>query len=283
MDAAATRGQPVRDQSVQPRCLDAGEPAVRRHARRRPDRARRTHRFAVVGDTGRRHDGRLQHHQPAAGREGQGDPRRRRRRVRDQRLHRRLRCGHGQTVVAIRHDSRARRIRPRNLEGRQLEDGRRRDLADRHLRSAARYGVLAGGQSRAPDRSVDARRSRQSLQRLGGGARSEHRSAQVALSVHAQRRSRLGFGRGHGPRRPDVAGPEPQTAAARGSQRTFLRAGSHQRRVPVRHAVRLPELEQGLRRQGPAPGDPGLEFESRRQLPRLSHAGRRHEFPGAVL
>ena len=50
----------------------------------------------------------------------------------------------------------ARRARQRDLEGRQLEDRRRRDVADRHLRSGTRHRLLADWQSGAAmtDRSV---------------------------------------------------------------------------------------------------------------------------------
>ena len=51
----------------------------------------------------------------------------------------------------------------------------------------------------------------------------------------------------------DVARPDAQAAAARRSQRHLLRARSHQRRVPVRHAVRLHELEHRLRREDGRP------------------------------
>jgi putative heme-binding domain-containing protein len=114
-------------------------------------------------------------------------------------------------------------------------------------------------------------------------ARPRHRPAQVALSVHAQRRPRLGLDGRHGARRSAVARPPAPAAAPRGSKRPFLRARSRHRRIPVGHAVRLSELEQGLRCQRAADARSRIEFESRRELPRLSIAGRRDELPGAVL
>ena len=81
----------------------------------------------------------------------------------------------------------------RHVGGRQLEAWRRPDVADGLVRSRAESRLLDGRQSRAADRSLGARRSRQSVQRLGRRDRSRHRPAQVALPVHAERRSRLGL------------------------------------------------------------------------------------------
>ena len=75
------------------------------------------------------------HHARAAGGQGQGDRRRRGRRVRHPRLHRRLRRQDRQGGLALQHHPRPRRARPRNLVGRFLEDRRRIGLGDRLLRS----------------------------------------------------------------------------------------------------------------------------------------------------
>ena len=72
-------------------------------------------------------------------------------------------------------------------------------------------------------------------------------------------------------------GQHAEAAAARRSQRALLRARSHHRRVPVRHAVHLPELEQGLRREGTADAGSRIELEPGGQLPRLSDGRRRDE------
>ena len=72
---------------------------------------------------------------------------------RDPRVPRRLRCDR-QAAVALLHDSRTRRVRQRHVEGRQLEDRRRRNVADRHLRSRARHALLADRKSGADDRSL---------------------------------------------------------------------------------------------------------------------------------
>ena len=53
-----------------------------------------------------------------------------------------------QAAVAVPHDSRPWRVRPRHVERRQLEDRRRRHVADGHLRSRARHALLADRQSR---------------------------------------------------------------------------------------------------------------------------------------
>ena len=93
MDAAAEDRQPVRDQPVRARRRDSRQPPVRRHARRRARRARRANRPAALGSAGRRHDGGLEHHEPAARAERHGHHRHDRRRVRDARPPRRLRRG----------------------------------------------------------------------------------------------------------------------------------------------------------------------------------------------
>ena len=139
------------------------------------------------------------------------------------------------------------------------------------------------GNPATADRSIGARRPRQPVQRFGRRDRSGHRPAQVALPVHAERRARLGLVPGRHPRRPRVARADAQAAAARRSQRHVLRARSHERGVPVRHAVRLSELEHRLRRERPADRGAGIELEPRGQLLRLSDARRRHELSGAVL
>ena len=72
MDPAAEDREPLRDQPVLPRRRDPRQPDFRRHARRRAGRARRADRPNAVGTAGRRHDGRLEHHEPAARVEGHG-------------------------------------------------------------------------------------------------------------------------------------------------------------------------------------------------------------------
>ena len=174
---AAEGPQPRRDRRGQPRRGDPRPPAVRRHARRGARLPRRANGAAAVGSPGRRHDGRLQHHQPAAHRQGQGHRRACRRRVCAPRVPRRIRRER-QASVAVLHDSGTRRVRQRHVERGQLEDRRRRHVADRHVRSGARHALLADRQSGRDDRSVGARRRRQPVHRFGRRARSRYRPAQ---------------------------------------------------------------------------------------------------------
>ena len=80
--ASAEGPQSRGDRRGEPRRRDPRASAVRRHQRRRPRLPRRADRPAHLGGPGRGHDGRLQHHEPAAHREGQDHRRARRRRVR---------------------------------------------------------------------------------------------------------------------------------------------------------------------------------------------------------
>ena len=71
----------------------------------------------------------------SAGRQGQGHHRHGRRRVRHSRVHRGIRCQDRKGSVALLHDPRPWRARPRHVGRRFLEDRRRLDLGDRFLRS----------------------------------------------------------------------------------------------------------------------------------------------------
>ena len=96
------------------------------------------HRQGALGNQGRRLQARLLLHAGAARRQGQGDGRHLRRRVRHPRLRGCARRGNRQGSLAHLHDSRAGRARQRNLEGRgSLENGRRLGLDHRALRSQA--------------------------------------------------------------------------------------------------------------------------------------------------
>ena len=102
-----------------------------------------------------------------------------------------------------------------------------------------------GNPAAMTDRSVRGR-WRQPVHRLCRRARPRHRPTQVALPVHTQRRSRLGFHRGYGAGGSRMAWALAQAADARGSERPFLRARSNERRLPGRHSFHSPELEQGV-------------------------------------
>src|SRR6267378_471687 len=110
-------------------------------------------------------------HDRAARGQGQGDCRRRRRRVRHPRLHRRVRREDGKARVALLHDSRARRARPRHV-GRRLVAARRRErVGDRRVRSGPQPGVLRHRESRSR-LSQREPQGRQPVQRFAGRARS---------------------------------------------------------------------------------------------------------------
>ena len=277
--------QPVRDQPVQPRRRDPRQPAVRRHARRRA-------RSALDARTGLP----LWEVQVADTMEGYSitsPPLV----VKDKvivgiaggefataRIPRRLRRGDRQAAVALLHDSRPGRVRQRHLEGRQLEDRRRRDVADRHLRSRARTRVYWPVGNPAPqiDRSV--RGDGDNLfTRFGRRARSRHRPAQVALPVHAERRARLGLDRGHDARRSRVARPARAscccTPTATGTSTCSIAPTARSSRA--RRSSTRTGTPASTRRAGRCRAR--IELEPRRQLPRLPDARRRHEFPGAVV
>ena len=98
--------------------------------------ARAGHR-ALVGARRRESDRPLDHRR-AAGRRRQGHRRHQRRRSRHPRVPRRLRREDRQAGVALLHDPLARRAGQRGVAGRQLGARRRRDVADRFVRSGAR-------------------------------------------------------------------------------------------------------------------------------------------------
>ena len=89
----------------------------------------------------------LRRHRRAAGRQGQGDRRHRRRRVRESRLYRRLRAGDRQARLALLHRPGAGRAGQRDVVGDIWAARRRADVADRHLRSGAEPALLGHRQS----------------------------------------------------------------------------------------------------------------------------------------
>ena len=96
----------------------------------------------------------------------------------DPRLPRRLRRRERQARLALLHDPGAGRARQRHLEGRQLEDRRRADVADRLLRSRAEHALLDGRQSRARRSIARCAATGDNLyQQLGRRARPGHRPA----------------------------------------------------------------------------------------------------------
>ena len=168
-------------------------------------------------------------------------------------------------------------------KGESWKTGGGSDVADRQLRSRPQPRVLGRRKSRAGVRSQGARGDGQPVQQLGCRSRRRHRQDEVALSVHARRRPRLGFGAGHGAGRSRLARAEQEAADARRSQRAFLRPRPDERQVPVGHAVHLSELERGFDANGRPRHVPGTNSRREGQRPRLSDAGRRDEFSGAVI
>ena len=136
------------------------------------------------------------------------------------------------------------RIRQRHVEGRQLEDRRRPDVADRQLRSRTQPRVLGGRQSRARVRS----RRRAARWTTSTATRSSR-----SMPTRAQLKWHYQFTPDDGHDWDSVQdmvlvdrvwrGRAAQAADARRPQRALLRARPNEREVPVRHAVHLSELE----------------------------------------
>ena len=167
------------------RVLRPGEPRLRRprrqavhdDARRAPARARhedRRHRRGT--STMEDYKKRLRRHHRAARRQGQGDRRRGRRRVRLPLLHRRLRRADRQARLALLHHSRPGRAGQRHLGRRFVEARRREHLGHRRLRSRAEPRLLRHRQS-GPRLSQRQPRGRQPLQRFDRRARRRHRAS----------------------------------------------------------------------------------------------------------
>ncbi len=186
----------------------------------------------------------------------------------------------GPFAVAVRHHSRSRPARARDLARRLVENRRRRDVAHGKLRHGVETPLLGRGQSGPRLRSGESK-GRQPLQLLRARARPEHGPSRLALPVFAARHARLGFDGGHDPRRRAARWAGAQGAPARRSQRFLLHARSSDRRVHLGGAVRAANLEQGLRAQRTA------DLRSRIALDagRASHLafGRRHELSGTFL
>src|SRR6185503_7551886 len=122
--------------SRQSRLRDLRRSAVHGDARRAPGGARGEDRQGLVRRRDGDGEGRVRRHRRAAGRERKSDCRRRRRRVREPRLHRCVRSAERPAPVALLHDSGAGRSGQRHLAGRYLAARRRADVAHRHLRPA---------------------------------------------------------------------------------------------------------------------------------------------------
>ena len=221
----------------QPRRGRRGRPRLHGHRSRARHRAQSIHRRAAVGNRDGRLAPELQRDRRAARRRQSRRDRDVRRRRRRARFRRRLRSGHRQGSLALLDRAASRRTEVRDLAGQRHRAPGRDDVADRHLRSAARHGLLADRQSVArPDRRRS--RRRQPLFGFGRRARCENRQTEMALPVHAARCVGLRRAGNAGARRRDVAGPAAQAPRAGQPQRILLRARSHRRHVPDGQAVR---------------------------------------------
>ena len=138
MDAAdrAERAQP-RLPARQPRRRDPRQHGLRRHARRLSGRARREGRHRALVGPRRRQPDRPLDHRRAARRRRQGHRRHQRRRSRHPRLPRRLRREDRQAGLALLDRPVAGRTGQRIVARRQLGARRRRDVADRLVRSGS--------------------------------------------------------------------------------------------------------------------------------------------------
>ncbi len=197
---------------------------------------------------------RLLDHDGAAHRQGQGPRRRRRRRVRHSRLHRGVRRADRQGNLALLHHPGTRRARQRDVERRRVEDGRRLAVGHALLRSGDQPDVLGRRQPR-PRLEFRSAARRQPLHGQRRRARRGHRAAQVALPVFAERHLRLRLRPGRGARGSQLARHADQGDALGEPERLLLRARSHQRPLPLRHAVREGQLGERARRKRTAHRD----------------------------
>ena len=118
---------------------------------------------------------------------------------------------------------------------------------------------------------------RQSLHRVGAGARSGDGKTEMALPVHAARSARLGRHGNAGAGGRDVSRPAAQAAAARKSQRLLLRAGPPHRQGAGGRAVRQ-EADLGQRHRARRPPHPAAGIRAHRGRPvGLSRGGGRGE------
>ncbi|CAA9578300.1 MAG: Glucose dehydrogenase, PQQ-dependent, partial [uncultured Thermomicrobiales bacterium] len=219
------------------------------HAGRAPDRDQQGDRRRRLAAPARRPGQGRGGHGRAADREGHGDHRRGRGRVRHPRLARGHRPQDRQGGLAHPHHPRQGRARPRDLEvgARHGLERRRLHLGDGQLRSGHEHDHLGRGQPGSGlGRRVPA--GRQPLHRQHARARRRHRQDQVALPAHAERPVRL---RQRGGARAGRPARGPEGGAPRQPQRLRLRGRPQRRPVPLGLAVR----QEGFLDQGPRPRD----------------------------
>ena len=194
-----------------------------------------------------------------------------------------LRRGDREAEVALLHDSRAGRIRQRHVERRQLENRRRPDLADRHLRSRLNLVYWAVGNPAPAFDRVAARRDGQPVQQLGRRARPDTGT----LKWHYQ------FTPDDGHDWDSVQDMVLVDRVWRGQPRKLLMHADRNGHFYVLDRTNgkflsgTPFVYQnwntGFDANGRPQPVPGSNSSREGQLPRLSDARRRHEFPGAFL
>ena len=128
-DLALPASASTRTESVlrdgEPRVCRLWRPPVHGDARRASRRARHENREGDLRHRDGSRQGRVCLDRGAARRQGQGDRRHRRRRVRESRISRRVQSCDRRARVALQHDPRARRAGERFVEGRDLAARRR--------------------------------------------------------------------------------------------------------------------------------------------------------------
>ena len=158
---------------------------LRRRLRRPPDRARRGHRPAGVGEGhDRRPQARLHHHRRAARVQGQGDHRQRRRRVRRARLHHRLRRRHRRRRSGA--GSRCRAIRPSRFEDASMAKAAKTWDPSRQVLGGRRRRHGVGHDGLRPRAEPDVHRHRQRLA-LGAAASAAPRAATTSTWPRSSR------------------------------------------------------------------------------------------------
>ena len=113
--------------------------------------------------------------------------------------------------------------------------------------------------------------------------RSGHRTAQVALPVHAERRARLGFGQDSMLVDRVWRGQPRKLLLHADRNGHLLRARSDERQVPVRHAVRATRTGTAGSTPTAGPFVPGSNSSPEGSFFVYPTLGRRHELPGAVV
>ena len=250
---ARPAGRPFPDASDQPGGGAARQPRVHGDSGLLPRRARCADRGSRVGGRGRglRHG--LLHDPRAPGRQGQGDGRGFRRRVRHPGLRGGVRRRDRGTGLEDVYDPCSGRARQRVLGRGLLEDGRRTRLAHGQLRFGHGHLLLGHREWGTLDRGRPPRG--QSVRDIGPGARRRDRRAHRLSPVPLERLVGLGRGVRAAPDRLHAGRPHDPGPGACGPQRLPVvpRARTGRDRFRGREAVRAPgRLHRARPGDGPA-------------------------------